>query len=264
MTAVTESGDVRLTGAAGEWRGGGMQVATAIQPDGLHVSLAAPDSAVKTLRLFWQGTPEVGTWKYLGDAWERGYGDLEWKALDGKRPMPWYVVASDGRRTHAYGVMTQPAALCCWKLDATGLTLAADVRCGGKGVQLGKRTLEVCTVASRRGKAGETPFAAAGAFCRMLCPHPRLPKHPVYGFNDWYCDYGNISADGVRQDAAFIAGLSPQGSNRPYMVIDEGWEANRRDTRALRFTAMRSSRTWQHWQRTWSRPAPGRAYGSAC
>ena len=131
--------------------------------------------------------------------------------LDGKRPMPWYVLASNGRRTHAYGVMTQPSALCCWKLDQHGLTLLADVRCGGAGVRLGKRTLEVCTVVSRRGRDGETPFAAARAFCRQLCPNPRLPLQPVYGFNNWYCDYGNSSADSVRQDASLHR---PPGTER--------------------------------------------------
>ncbi len=226
VTVITETGAVDLAGGAtGAWTGGGISVTMAAKADGLHVSLAAPEVAVKKLRMHWRGTPEKG-WKYLGDAWERGYGDLEWRALDGKRPMPWYVLASDGRHTHAYGVMTQPAALCCWKLDERGLTLLADVRCGGAGVRLGTRTLDVCTVASRRGREGETPFAAARAFCRQLCPHPRLPPQPVYGFNNWYCDYGNASADSVRQDAAFIARLAPKGGNRPFMVIDDGWQAN--------------------------------------
>ncbi len=231
VTVITERGTVNLVGGVTDvWSGAGISVTTVAKADGLHVSLAAPEAAVKKLRLHWQEAPEQD-WKYLGDAWERGYGDLEWRALDGKRPMPWYVLASNGRRTHAYGVMTLPAALCCWKLDQQGLTLFADVRCGGAGVRLGKRTLEVCTVASRQGQAGETPFAAARAFCRQLCPNPRLPLQPVYGFNNWYCDYGNASADSVRQDAAFIARLAPKGGNRPFMVIDDGWQANHGDAK---------------------------------
>jgi alpha-galactosidase len=225
VTVITETGAVTLNGAAGAWTGAGINVTTTTQVDGLHVCLTAPDVAVKQLRLHWKGAPEAGDWKYMGDAWERSYGELEWKSLDGKRPMPWYVLASNGRRTHAYGVMTLSAALCCWKLDEYGLTLLADVRCGGKGVQLSKRMLEVCTVVSRRGQVGETPFAAARSFCRLLCKNPRMPKQPVYGFNNWYCEYGNISADGVRQDVAFLARLAPVGGNRPYMVIDDGWQA---------------------------------------
>ena len=30
---------------------------------------------------------------YLGDAWERGYGDLQWRFLQPERVMPWYFAA---------------------------------------------------------------------------------------------------------------------------------------------------------------------------
>ena len=110
VTVVTETGTVALAGDATDaWSGAGIRVTTLSKPDGLHVSLVAPGAAVKKLRLHWRGAPERG-WKYLGDAWERGYGDLGWRALDDKRPMPWYVLASDGRRTHAYGSSTTTAA----------------------------------------------------------------------------------------------------------------------------------------------------------
>ena len=165
------------------------------------------------------------TRKYLGDAWERSYGELEWQPLDAAREMPWYFLASDGRTTHGYGVMTQPAAMCAWRAGTEGVTLTADVRNGGAGVRLGARRLAVCTVTSRRGKPGETPFAAARAFCRDMCQAPRLPKEPVYGFNDWYCDYGKNSAESVLYYAAFVARLAPKGGNRPFMVVDDGWQA---------------------------------------
>ncbi|MGA2255396.1 MAG: hypothetical protein ABSG53_12090 [Thermoguttaceae bacterium] len=169
VTVITETGTVDLVGdATGAWTGAGIRVTTVAKADGLHVSLAAPGAAVKKLRLHWRGAPEMG-WKYLGDAWERGYGDLEWRMLDGKRPMPWYVLASDGRRTHAYGVMTQPAALCCWKLDERGLTLLADVRCGGAGVRLSTRTLEVCTTGFLPPIVSESAFApATGVWLQQL------------------------------------------------------------------------------------------------
>ncbi len=230
ITVITEAGTVNLNGASGVWNGDGIQVTLTAKADGMQVNLTAPKTAVKKLRLHWQGQPEGKDWKYLGDTWERSYGDLEWKPLDGKRSMPWYFLASNGQYAHAYGVKTLPAALCCWKIDEGGVTLLADVRCGGKGVQLGERALDVCMVVSRQGKTGESPFAAAEAFCRLLCPHPRLPKQPVYGFNDWYCDYGNISADSVRQDTAFLARLAPMGGNRPYMVIDAGWQVSGGDS----------------------------------
>ncbi len=41
--------------------------------------------------------------------------------------MPWYFLAGNGTQTHGYGVMTGPAALCCWKADAEGISLWTDV-----------------------------------------------------------------------------------------------------------------------------------------
>jgi alpha-galactosidase len=46
----------------------------------------------------------------------------------------------------------------------------------------------------------------------------------VYGSNDWYWAYGNNSADSVRLDAQHIVELSPAGTNRPFVVIDDGWQ----------------------------------------
>ncbi len=170
VTADTAQGAVDLVPTAGgEWQGGGLTVHADLMPQGLAVTLAAPRAAVKCLHVHWAGKL-YPKWKYLGDAWERAYGDLEWKPLDGQRPMPWYFLASDVLQTDGYGVMTGPGALCCWKADADGIDLTADVRAGGVGVRLGGRKLAVCTVTCRRGKAGETPFAAARAFCADVSP----------------------------------------------------------------------------------------------
>ncbi|MCK7462063.1 MAG: hypothetical protein MZU84_08390 [Sphingobacterium sp.] len=224
VTVVTEEETVGLEPSDGAWKGEGLEVATAIRDGRLVIELAAPSAAVKYITARWNGDPP-GDWKYLGDAWERSYGELEWQPLDAAREMPWYFLASDGRTTHGYGVMTQPAAMCAWRAGTEGVTLTADVRNGGAGVRLGARRLAVCMVTSRRGKPGETPFAAARAFCRDMCQAPRLPKEPVYGFNDWYCDYGKNSAESVLYYAAFVARLAPKDGNRPFMVVDDGWQA---------------------------------------
>jgi alpha-galactosidase len=65
-----------------------------------------------------------------------------------------------------------------------------------------------------------------------MCPNPRLPSHPVYGSNDWYWAYGNNSADTVRADAQHIVELSPTGGNRPFAVIDDGWQPGRGQDKA--------------------------------
>jgi alpha-galactosidase len=224
VTVVMESSTVELVRAENSWKAKGIEVGAEVRDGGLRIELAALDLAVKYIIARWNGNPPKD-WKYLGDAWERSYGELEWQPLDPAREMPWYFLASDGRTTHGYGVMTQPAAMCAWKADEAGIVLAMDVRSGGAGVRLGARRLPICVVTSRRGRAGETPFEAARAFCRQMCPSPRLPKEPVYGFNDWYCDYGKNSAESVLYYAAFVSRLAPKGGNRPFMVVDDGWQA---------------------------------------
>ena len=194
----------------------------------LRVRLAAPNAAVKRIELHWDGGLDPKA-RLLGDAWERSYADLGWRSLKDGGDMPWYFLLTDpaSGATDGYGVQTAPAAMCHWTADARGVTLIADVRSGGVGVTLGGRTLDVCTVVARPGKTGESAFDAAAAFCRQMCPDPRLPQRPVYGYNDWNSTYGRNTADGFLRDAAALAALCPDGPNRPFMVVDDGWQADR-------------------------------------
>jgi alpha-galactosidase len=224
IIAVTETGTYNLEPTSNSrWQANGVEVTTGSHDNALTIELTAPQTAVKSLEIHWKDNLSVSC-KYLGDAWERAYGDLEWKTLDAKRIMPWYFLAYDDKLTYGYGVKVDPAALCYWTVDETNIILHADVRCGGMGVELGKRTLKVCTVVCRQGKMDETPFAAAREFCELMCPEPRLPKKPVYGFNDWYCTYGHDTADKFLTNVAYVVSLVPKGDNRPFAVVDDGWQ----------------------------------------
>jgi alpha-galactosidase len=226
----TSSGEQQLRHAPGstdQWDGAGLLVRTTPVPTGaLRVELSAPGAAVLRVRLRWRGRLDT-TRLLLGDAWERGYGDFEWRGFVPDRVMPWYVMAWDGVRTNGYGVRTGANAFCSWQVDPAGITLWADVRSGGAAVQLGDRVLAVCDVMCRAGHAGESAFAAEHAFCRQMCPAPRLPGETVYGSNDWYWLYGKNSAVTVTADAEHIVELSPSGGNRPFVVIDDGWQPGR-------------------------------------
>jgi alpha-galactosidase len=223
----TATGDLRLTRAAdGHWTTDGIVVTTAEQPGALRVELSAPALAIKRLHLRWRGKL-TDVRLILGDAWERGYGDLEWRGWVPDRVMPWYVATHDGALTHAYGVRTGARAFCFWQVDPQGISLFADVRSGSAGVQLGERVLGVCDVVCRAGRPGESAFAAIHAFCRQMCSNPRLPSQPIYGSNDWYWAYGKNSAETAVTDAQHIVELSPPGENRPFAVIDDGWQPGR-------------------------------------
>jgi alpha-galactosidase len=85
----------------------------------------------------------------------------------------------------------------------------------------------VCDVVCRAGRRAQSAFAAVHAFCRQMCAAPRLPAQPVYGSNDWYWAYGNNSAQSVLTDVNHLVELSPTAGNRPFVVIDDGWQPER-------------------------------------
>ena len=191
----TADGDRRLVRDNGDrWTDRDIVVATTPGRLLLHVGLTSPTDSVKRVHLRWRGDLSA-TRLVLGDAWERGYGDLEWRAWVPDRVMPWYCATFDGSLTHAYGVRTGASSFVFWQADPEGVSLWADVRSGGVGVRLDDRTLDVCDVVCRAGREGESAFAALHAFCRQMCPPPRLPPQPLYGSNDWYWAYGKNTAD---------------------------------------------------------------------
>ena len=165
--------------------------------------------------------------KVLNDAWERSYGDLEWQTL-GENTIysPWYFLAEKDGKVQGFGVETGPGAMCCWEVSAKGMTLVLDVRAGGGPVRLNGRTLKACRIVRAESKAGESPWQFGRRFCRMMCPKPKLPKAPVYGYNDWYCAYGKNTATNFLADAEYIVSCAKGCPNQPYVVMDDGWQKN--------------------------------------
>ena len=208
-------------------RGGGVTVRIDERLDGLDVFVRAQSIPLTRVHLRWKQKvdPEL---LFLGDAWERSYGELAWRTMVPERVMPWYVAAHDAaaKATHGYGVKTGAGAFCFWQVDPAGVSLWMDVSNGGGGVMLGERELHAATVVSRQGQAEEHPGEAVAAFCKLMCPTPRLPKGPVYGTNDWYYAYGKNSEEGILRDTDLIVSLSPKDGVRPFSVIDDGWRDN--------------------------------------
>ena len=117
--------------------------------DRLTVSVTAGDTPLSRLVLRWSLTLGQGC-RILGGAWERGYGDLEWRGFVPERVMPWYFLADSGDEVFAFGVMTQPKAMCFWTADSQGVSLHLDLRSGGEGVVLQGRRLTACLLYTSR------------------------------------------------------------------------------------------------------------------
>jgi len=217
---------INLTRSGGRWQANDIEISTESRKDfEATVFIAAPKTKLTRIRMRWHCGFVAGS-RFLGDHWERSYGDLEWRGLVGERLMPWYFLASGSGVTNGYGVKTGASAICCWQADNGGMTLWLDVSNGGGGVELGSRRLEAATIVHRLGKR-ESPMDAARAFCRMMCERPIVPAEPIYGSNNWYYAYGrNTSSASILKDAALMAELMPGNpANRPFVVIDMGWGA---------------------------------------
>jgi len=194
--------------------------------EGADIFVTAERTPISRVWLRWNA-PAPGGAKILGDAWERAYGNLQWQGICPERIMPWYMLVSDGHLTHGYGVMTGCSSLCSWRLDGFHTELCLDLRCGPDPVELGGRRLHAATLVCREGMAGETPFEAARVFCARMCPAPRLPEGLIYGSNNWYYAYGDSSHEEILSDAKLVAELTEGLAPRPYMVIDDCWQAVR-------------------------------------
>lgn len=197
------------------------------EQNSIHFSLQADKTPVKRIWMIWNGfIPEEAL--VLGDHWERGYGDLGWKKAEEGAILPWYFLINEGEITVGYGVKVQPSALCFWKMEKSRLSLCMDVRCGGEGVILNGRKLEIAEAVMIREKQKNT-FETVEKFCSVMSPSPLECKEAVYGGNNWYYAYGESSENDILKDAEYIAELATGLKNRPYMVIDDGWQSNHRN-----------------------------------
>ena len=221
--AHLETGPVALARAGNRWTAAGISVEAEPSAAGMPIRIEAPEAPLLRVHLRWHAAvPE--RWCILNDQWERSYGDLEWRGLAAGRVLPWYFLAFDGRATHGYGLATGGSCFAFWQADPAGISLWLDLRNGGSAVRLGPRVLDAAVVRARRGSPEESAFQSACAFCRALCARPHLPAAPVYGGNNWYYAYGrDCSAEAITRDAGLMADLAGAASNRPFMVIDDGW-----------------------------------------
>lgn len=199
------------------------QVATRPGASDLGVTIEAPDTELSFVALRWH-TPLPEAMAILGDAWERSYGDLQWRFRQPDRVLPWSFLAHDPGtgETVGMGVRVRPAAFCSWSLDEDGITLWLDVTSGGVGVQLGNRRLEAATIVRIEGTG--SAYDNQRALCRAMCDDPLLPGGPLVGANNWYYAYGaNFGPEDVLTDARTIVEFADGHPVRPFSVVDAGW-----------------------------------------
>ncbi len=212
--------DVAKSGS--RWQARGVEVETIPAAAKLAIRVSAPGVALTHVHVRWDIAVDASL-RFLGDHWERSYGDLAWRTMTPERVMPWYFATHDGAALHGYGVETGAGAMCFWQVDPEGVSLWLDVSNGGSGVELGERQVLAATVVSRRGESGEDALKALRTFCASMCAKPRPSPGVIYGTNDWYYAYGKNSRELILEDAELAVGLCVHGGPRPFTVIDDGW-----------------------------------------
>lgn len=221
-----EDGWHRMDECGGKWRHRDIELESAPGSGQNSVCVTASQTGVLRAALRWKRRKEAGLpVKVLCDAWERGYGDLEWRGIVPERVMPWYFLTCDGKSACGCGVKTQPGAFCFWMLSEEDVTLCMDLRCGGTGVLLSGRRLGAACIVSVKDE--EDSFRAAKDLCLKMRAGPGRPVFPVYGGNDWYYAYGGNTAAGILDEAGLISDFAADNKTRPYMVVDDGWQVTR-------------------------------------
>lgn len=199
--------------------------------DGWTIDLTAGTTPVVGLHLRWPATVPPGA-LILSDAWARAEGEHGWRTLFPERAMPWYFLWHQAGATHGIGIATDARSIASWQADSEGLSLFLDTRNGGQGVLLGGRHLTLATIRTRPANSGESPWQAARAFARhLVVGKPRQFTSPIYGSNNWYYTYGKIDQDGVLAEAQRTAAWAGSNVNRPFMLIDDGWQVAHCDGR---------------------------------
>jgi alpha-galactosidase len=200
-----------------------VQVRLALRKNAQAVYVQSLVADLQAIRIHWKYESKAGS-RVLGDHWERSYGDLAWMSPAPADKKPWYMLIHDDRQTACFGVKTGGNTICSWALKDSQIQLTMDTHSGGLGVQLGDRSLHAADIVTSINKEHENLYQTATRFCGIMCEHPRLPKQPVYGINDWYAVYGNNSFDSIRSQTEVMAGLVTDNGNRPFSVIDDGWQ----------------------------------------
>lgn len=165
--------------------------------------------------------------KVMGDQWERaGTGAyIEWRSVMANRAMPWYCVLKSGEKTACYGVKTGANCFAFWQVDTHGITLFLNLKSGEEGTDL-REPLVACELVEYFAE-GQDTFNVVKTFCARMCDKPILPKQPIFGVNNWYWAYGDITAQTVKREAECLSQICTGTKHKPFLVIDDGWQCAR-------------------------------------
>ena len=200
-------------------------VEAVVNDNNLDLYITANNDKPKFIELEWSFKSDENIY-VLGDAWERSYGELEFKKLcNVERYMPWYFIATDKSTSFCFGVKTGTNSFVSIKYTPCGIKALVDCRNGGCGVSLNGRRLHLATFVYKKYDTAEV-FENLNDYCKTICENPIFPKERVYGGNNWYYAYGKSSFEEIVSDAEVQVELAKGIVNKPFEVVDDCWQIN--------------------------------------
>src|SRR5215470_6799956 len=106
---------IDLAKSGSRWHAPGVEVETSSGAANLQIHVSTANTALTHVHVRWNVAVDSRL-RFLGDHWERSYGDLSWRAMTPERVLPWYFATYDGAALHAYGVEAGAGAMCFWQL----------------------------------------------------------------------------------------------------------------------------------------------------
>ena len=198
-----------------------------IEKNSAKVIVYPSGKPIKYLKLRFRGDLSFVD-KVYGDQLERSApkAPLEWRSIIPHRIMGWYSIAAGGGSAVGYGVKTGADSFAFWQLDAHGVTLFLNLMSGNEGVDL-KEPLVACEVVMYNGREGESTYSVHRELCRLMCDKPKISHGPMFGVNNWYWAYGDITREIVLSECDALMDMAEGAVSRPAMIIDDGWQLNR-------------------------------------
>lgn len=225
VSVETEQGKwIALSENNGRWENSDTGASVVIQGnmEDFRIMITSPRESVSHIQLSWENKFPDET-LYLGDTFERSYGEMRFEPLNPEAVYHWYFMASSGEKNVCCGVKTQPNALCAWTVNRHSVDLWLDIRNGSLPLSLGERCLEAATVVIKEYR--KKAFESLSDFCGEMCVRQCRYTEPVIGGNDWYYAYGNNSKDLVLENCRLLHDLCENIEVKPWMVVDDGWQA---------------------------------------
>ena len=191
--------------------------------NGFEIYLSAKNDKPEFVEVYWDADFADNV-LLLGDAWERSYGDLEFKEIAAyEKHIPWYFIATDKKESLCLGVRTGCNSFVSFKCSRNSVKAVLDCRNGGSGVHLDGRKLLLATFVYAEYDNADV-IENLRDFCRKMCDKPILPKERIYGGNNWYYAYGKSNYNQIISDARLQVELSKGIDNKPFQVIDDCWQ----------------------------------------